>query len=294
MMPRVRLFISEALRSIGANLSTTVAATMTVLIGMFLLGLFIALFSWVNSWTDHVRKDVLVKVYFEQQPDASQAQINAASAKIQSFPETKTVVFISKEEALKRMGTKYPELVKNLVGNPLPNALEVTPKDADQVSALAARLDPLLPGVEKIDYAQKKTERILSVTNVIKYIFLLGSVILMIASTILIANTIRLSIFSRRREVEVMKLVGASNWFVRGPFMLEGMICGLLGAIAAIVLLILAKEVALPVIEGHSSTFSEEDVHALSFPLTALILLGVALAVGAAGSGITLRRFLRV
>jgi len=294
MMPRVKLFISEAVRSIGANLSTTVAATMTVLIGMFLLGLFIALFSWVNSWTDHVRKDVLVKVYFEQQPDASQAQINAASAKIQSFPETKTVVFISKEEALKRMGTKYPELVKNLVGNPLPNALEVTPKDADQVSALAARLDPLLPGVEKIDYAQKKTERILSVTNVIKYIFLLGSVILMIASTILIANTIRLSIFSRRREVEVMKLVGASNWFVRGPFMLEGMICGLLGAIAAIVLLILAKEVALPVIEGHSSTFSEEDVHALSFPLTALILLGVALAVGAAGSGITLRRFLRV
>jgi cell division transport system permease protein len=119
-------------------------------------------------------------------------------------------------------------------------------------------------------------------------------VILMIASTILIANTIRLSIFSRRREVEVMKLVGASNWFVRGPFMLEGMICGLIGAIAAIILLVLAKEVALPVIEGRSSTFSEEDVHALSFPLTALILIGVALAVGAAGSGITLRRFLRV
>jgi len=265
-----------------------------VLIGMFLLGLFIALFSWVNSWTDHVRKDVLVKVFFEQQPDASMAEMNAVRAKIESFPETKTVVFISKEEALQRMKTKYPELTRNLLDNPLPNAFEVTPNDADQVSALAAQLNPLPPGVEKVDYAQKNTERILSVTNVIKYIFLLGSVILMIASTILIANTIRLSIFSRRREVEVMKLVGASNWFVRGPFMLEGMICGLIGAIAAIVLLILAKEVALPVIEGHSSTFSEEDVHALSFPVTALILLGVALAVGAAGSGITLRRFLRV
>src|SRR4029078_5733021 len=109
---------------------------------------------------------------------------------------------------------------------------------ADQVSALAARLSPLPAGVEKGDYAQKKNERILSVTKGIKYIFLLGAVILLIASTILIANTIRLSIFSRRREVEVMKLVGASNWFVRGPFMLEGMICGLIGAIAAIVLLI--------------------------------------------------------
>jgi len=265
-----------------------------VLIGMFLLGLFIALFSWVNSWTDHVRKDVVVKVFFQQSPEATESQINAVGAKIQSFPETKTVVFVSKEEALKRMTAKYPALIEGLVGNPLPDAFEVTPNDADQVSALANRLDPLPPGVEKVDYAQKKTERILSVTNVIKYVFLLGSVILMIASTILIANTIRLSIFSRRREVEVMKLVGASNWFVRGPFMLEGMICGLIGAIAAIILLVLAKEVALPVIEGHSSTFSEEDVHALSFPLTALILIGVALAVGAAGSGITLRRFLRV
>ena len=288
------MLISEAFRSIGANISTTVAATMTVLIGMFLLGLFIALFSWVNSWTDHVRKDVIVKVFFEQSPEATEQQVNAVRAKIQTFPETKTVVFVSKEEALDRMKSKYPTLVEGLVGNPLPDAFEVTPKDADQVTSLANRLSPLPPGVEKVDYAQKKTERILSVTNVIKYIFLLGSVILMIASTILIANTIRLSIFSRRREVEVMKLVGASNWFVRGPFMLEGMICGLIGALAAIVLLVLAKEVALPVIEGHSSTFSEEDVHALSFPLTALILIGVALAVGAAGSGITLRRFLRV
>ena len=293
-MPRVKLFFSEAFRSIGANLSTTVAATMTVLIGMFLLGLFIALFSWVNSWTDHVRKDVVVKVFFQQQPEATEAQINDVRVKLESYPETKTVIFVPKEEALKRMTAKYPALIEGLVGNPLPDAFEVTPNDADQVSALANRLSPLPPGVDKVDYAQKKTERILSVTNVIKYIFLLGSVILMIASTILIANTIRLSIFSRRREVEVMKLVGASNWFVRGPFMLEGMICGLIGAIAAIILLVLAKEVALPVIEGHSSTFSEEDVHALSFPLTALILLGVALAVGAAGSGITLRRFLRV
>jgi cell division transport system permease protein len=291
-MPRAKLFLSEAFRSIGANISTTVAATMTVLIGMFLLGLFIALFSWVNSWTDHVRKDVLVKVFFVR--DATPAQISAVGAQLRTYPETKTVVYVSPQDALDQMEKRYPDLVKNLVDNPLPPAYEVTPKDADMVSSLADRINPLPPGVDKVDYAEKKTERILAVTNVIKYIFLLGSLILMVASTILIANTIRLSIFARRREVEVMKLVGASNWFVRGPFMLEGVICGLLGAVAAIILLVLAKEVALPVIEGHSSTFSEDDVHALSFPLTALILVGVALAVGAAGSGITLRRFLRV
>jgi cell division transport system permease protein len=289
---RTKLFVSEAVRSIGANVSTTVAATMTVLIGMFLLGLFIALFSWVNSWTDHVRKDVIVKVFFVQ--DASVSQINAVRSKIVTFPETKTAVFISKDEALVRMKEKYPQLTENLSSNPLPAAFEVTPKSADQVSAIAAKLDPPPAGVDKIDYAEKKTERILAVTNVIKYIFLLGSVILLVASTILIANTIRLSIFSRRREVEVMRLVGASNWFIRGPFMLEGVICGLIGAVVAVVLLVLAREFALPVIEGRSSAFREDDVHALGFPFVALILVGVSLMVGAAGSGITLRRFLQI
>jgi cell division transport system permease protein len=289
---RTKLFFSEAVRSIGANISTTIAATMTVLIGMFLLGLFIALFSWVNSWTDHVRKDVIVKVFFVQ--DATEQQINAVQSKALTFPETKSVVFVSKEEALKKMKEKYPELTQNLSSNPLPPAFEVTPQDADQVKALADKLQPLPAGVDKVDYAEKKTQRILAVTNVIKYIFLLGSLILLAASTILIANTIRLSIFSRRREVEVMKLVGASNWFIRGPFMLEGVICGLIGALAAVILLVLAKEFALPVIEGHSSTFREDDVHALSFPVVSIILIGVSLLVGAAGSGITLRRFLQI
>jgi cell division transport system permease protein len=289
---RTRLFVSEAVRSIGANVSTTVAATMTVLIGMFLLGLFIALFSWVSSWTDHVRKDVIVKVFFVQ--DASTSQIDAVRAKIVTFPETKEAVFVSKDEALRRMKEKYPDLTKQLSSNPLPAAFEVTPKDADQVKTIADKLQPLPAGVDKVDYAEKKTERILAVTNVIKYIFLLGSVILLVASTILIANTIRLSIFSRRREVEVMRLVGASNWFIRGPFMLEGVICGLIGAVIAVILLVLAKEFALPVIEGHSSTFREDDVHALGFPFVALILVGVSLLVGAAGSGITLRRFLQI
>ncbi len=123
-------------------------------------------------------------------------------------------------------------------------------------------------------------------------VFLVAVIVLLIASVLLIANTIRLSIFSRRREIEVMKLVGATNWFVRGPFMLEGLLCGALGSIAAIVLLLLGKEVALPAILGHIDT--TDDVQALSFSLIALILLVVGLAVGALGSGMTLRRFLRV
>jgi cell division transport system permease protein len=116
--------------------------------------------------------------------------------------------------------------------------------------------------------------------------------VLLIASVLLIANTIRLSIFSRRREIEVMKLVGATNWFVRGPFMVEGLLCGLVGALAAVVLLLVGKEVALPSILGHID--SSDDVRALGFSLIALILLSVGLLVGALGSGLTLRRYLKV
>jgi cell division transport system permease protein len=117
-------------------------------------------------------------------------------------------------------------------------------------------------------------------------------IVLLIASVILIANTIRLSIFSRRREIEVMKLVGATNWFVRGPFMLEGLLQGLAGSVAAIVLLFLGKQIVLPAILGQIDT--TDDVKALSFSATALALMVVGLGVGALGSGMTLRRFLKV
>jgi cell division transport system permease protein len=290
---RTKLFVGEAIRSIGANLSTTVAATMTVLIGMFLLGLFIALGSWVLSWTNRVEEGVVVKVFFTQ--DASEQQINAVRLKLTQMQDVvppNGLKFVSSEDALAIMKKRSPELTKGLTSNPFPPSYEVRPTRAEDADDIVNRLSPLPAGVSKINDGGETTDRVVQVAKIIGAIFLLGSIILLIASTMLIANTIRLSIFSRRREIEVMKLVGASNWFVRGPFMLEGLLCGLAGAVVAVVLLLVAKEVALPAILPRLE--SGDGVHALSFPLMAVILLAVALLVGAAGSGITLRRFLRV
>ena len=122
--------------------------------------------------------------------------------------------------------------------------------------------------------------------------FLIGTILLLLSSALLIANTIRLSIFSRRREIEVMKLVGATNWFVRGPFMIEGLICGLSGSVAAIVLLVIGRQFALPKILPSLGTTA--DVKAISFSFNVLILLGAGLILGAAGSGLTIRKFLKV
>jgi cell division transport system permease protein len=287
---RVKLLFSESLRSLGANLSTTIAATMTVLIGMFLLGLFIALGSWVVSWSDHVKRELLVKVFYEQ--DAKDAQINAVAAKLEADPRIKSVTFVSAADALDRMRKQFPELTENLPSNPLPHSHEVVPVRAEDVDAIANSLEPLPVGVDKVKYGKQTADRILRVARVIEIVFLAAVIVLLVASTLLIANTIRLSIFSRRREIEVMKLVGATNWFVRGPFMLEGLICGLVGSLVAIILLLLGKELALPAILGRIE--SSSDVEALAFSINALILLLVGLGVGAVGSGLTLRRFLQV
>ena len=292
-MSRVRLMLSESLRSLGANLSTTVAATMTVLIGMFLLGLFLGLGTWVVSWSDHIKAGLVVKVFFAD--DANVNQINTVRMRLESDARIKPdgVVFVSKAEALKEMQRKYPDLTENLPGNPLPASFRITPKRGEDVPAIGEELqNAKLAGVDKINWGKKESRDVLKVARVIEAFFLAAVVVLLIASTLLIANTIRLSIFSRRREIEVMKLVGATNWFVRGPFMLEGLICGFVGSIAAIMLLLLGREFVLARITDKVD--SPPDVQALAFGVNALALIGVGLLVGAIGSGLTLRRFLQV
>jgi cell division transport system permease protein len=292
-MTRLKLVVSEALRSMGANISTSFAAATTVLIGMFLLGLLIALGTWVVSWSDHVKNQLQVKVFFVER--VTPKQVNAVGTFLRANDRIKDYKFVSRTEALQRMQKRYPELTRDLPTNPLPASYEITPRKAEEVKQLSAAIRAQkFAGVERVKDGQQTSKRILQVARVIEVVFLVAVLVLLIASVLLIANTIRLSIFARRREIEVMKLVGATNWFVRGPFMVEGLLCGLLGAFAAVVLLMLGKEMALPAILGHVDTTSSNDVRALGFTFTALILLGVGLVVGAVGSSFTLRRYLKV
>jgi cell division transport system permease protein len=168
----------------------------------------------------------------------------------------------------------------------------VQPSKGEDTEKIAQSLQPLPAGVHDVNYGKKTAHKLLTAAKVIDVFFVLAVIVLLISSTLLIANTIRLAIFSRRREIEVMKLVGATNWFVRGPFMLEGLLTGLAGSLAAILLLFLGKELALPRIMPH--VIRASDIHAWPFELTALIILAVGLLLGAAGSGLTIRRFLQV
>jgi cell division transport system permease protein len=320
-MSRFKLIVSEAVRSLGANLSTTFAATTTVLIGMFMLGLVVGLGSWAISLSDHYKKELVVKVYFctalSQESErlnhvaprcsgeANRAQINAVGNRLNAIPQVKTTEFVSKADALRTEQKDHPEYTRVLVGNPLPNSFLIVPKHGEDIDKIAAQLNPLPSGVESTcppapgtalakskigQNCSRINHRVIAVARYVWIVVLIAFIVLLISSTLLVANTIRLSIFARRREIEVMKLVGATNWFVRGPFMIEGLLCGLGGAVAAIVLLFLGRTLFLgPVVHLH-----ETAVHAWPFGIHVLIVLGAGLLLGALGSGLTIRRFLQV
>jgi cell division transport system permease protein len=291
---RFKLLLSEAVRSLFANVSTTAAATMTVLIGMFLLGFLIGLSTWAFSLSNHYKRELVVKVYFNHGVADNGKEVNAVRAKLAASPLVKSVMPVTAEQGLAQMRKKNPELFQGstLPYNPLGPALTVQPKRGEDTVKIADTLQPRPPGVHDVNYGKKTAHKLLTAAKVIDIFFVLAVIVLLVSSTLLIGNTIRLAIFSRRREIEVMKLVGATNWFIRGPFMLEGLITGLVGSLAAILLLALGKEIALPRIMPH--VIRASDIHAWPFGLTALIILGTGLLLGAAGSGLTIRRFLQV
>jgi cell division transport system permease protein len=287
------LVFSEAIRSIGANLSTTFASAVSVLIGMFLIGVFIGIGTWLVSWSDDKKRELAVHVFVKDA--ATPKQIDQLRVFLESDDRVKPggIDFVTKKEALAIMKKRAPELTANLASNPLPASFDVVPKRGEETAALAAAVKQAkLPAVDEISHGKEVSTRILRIARAIQVVFLIVVVVLLGASTILISNTIRLSIFARRREIEVMKLVGATNWFVRGPFMLEGVLTGLIGSLAAVVLLFIGREIAVPSIVGHIQ--DDPDVRALAFSYTAALLILVGLAIGAIGSGLTLRRFLRV
>jgi cell division transport system permease protein len=292
-MTRIRTLFAEALRSIGANVSTTVASALSVLIGMFLIGVFIGLGTWLVSWSDDKKRELAVHVFIADR--ATTKQVNELRVLLESDKRVKPggITFISKAEALEIMRKRNPELTANLASNPLPASFDVVPVRGEDTEGIATGVQKArLAAVDEVRYGKEVSQRILAIARAIQIVFLIAVFVLLAASTILIANTIRLSVHARRREIEVMKLVGASNWYVRGPFMLEGLLTGLAGSIAAVLLLFVSREIAIPQILGHIQ--DDADVKALAFTWTALVLVMGGLAIGALGSGLTLRRSLRV
>jgi cell division transport system permease protein len=297
---RIGFFVKEAFRSLSRNAAPSLAAMMTILLTAIVLGVFIPIVQATTGTANEIRGKVVVDVFATD--EATEAQLHELRKALASTPNVKSIDFISKEQAFAEQRKKHPEAYKVLGINPLPNLFRVTPDDPDRVNAIIDRLapadpktgkrNPQLVAIDEVRNRRDETDKILSATGLVKLLTAGMAALLVFASVALIANTIRLSIFARRREVEVMRLVGATNWFIRWPFVIEGMIVGLMGGVLAVLLLTIAKVSFVdPLSERFSLLAAPDTIH---FPLLAAILLFACIAVSALGSGFTLRRFLKV
>ena len=299
---RLGMFFREALRSIRANAAISVAATVTALIAVFILGAFIPSFMYVRSAVDAQKAKVDVDVYISD--TASVKQVNELKGRLDTLKTEGTVAaftYVSKDDALRIMRDRLrdPSVLDQLPSNPLPAKFNVQPSEAENANAVVAAIkdDPALDPTEGIVYPQTTADRLLTAAKFVQWAGFALIGILLVAAILLIGNTIRLSIFARRREVEVMRLVGATNWFIRWPFMIEGVICGLVGAVVAVAML---WGIKVGVVDAWASgadtalTKSGAAATTIGFPLLTLVLVGAGAFLGAVGSGITLRRFLRI
>jgi cell division transport system permease protein len=300
---RIGFFLKEALRSLRRNAAPSAAAVLTVLITAMVLGVFIPIVQATTGTANSVRNRVVVDVYVKKGATAAEKQ--ELRTAIVGTTNVKQVKYISKAEGLKEATKKNPrafaEGTKLLGANPLPDTFRVVPKDPDHVSTIVDRLaprdasgqrQPSLAAIDEVRNKESDTDKILSATGLVKLLTAGLTALLLFASIALIANTIRLSIFARRREVEVMKLVGATNWFIRWPFVIEGVIVGFMGGLLAVLLLTIAKETFIDPLQARFALLAAPNT--IDFPLLIVILLIASVAVSATGSAITMRRFLKV
>jgi cell division transport system permease protein len=295
---RPSFFLREALRGLRRTSAPALAALLTVLLTAVVLGVFIPIVQATTGTANEVRSRVVVDVYIK---DAASAQEKAdLRTAIENTANVKSVAYISKAEALDLARGKNPKAFKEgtelLGSNPLPDSYRVTPEDPDKIGQIVQRLDaggePQLAAIDEVRDREEDTSKILSATGLVKALTAGLAVLLVLASIALIANTIRLSVFARRREVEVMKLVGATNWFIRWPFVIEGMIVGFFGGLLAVLLLAVVKTTFVDPLSDRFALLAAPDT--IDFPLLIVLLMIACIAVSALGSGITLRRFLRV
>ncbi len=292
-MAKISFFFGEAFRSLWRNYFMTIAAVVTVLLTMFVLGV-VMVFVWnINAVLKDVEQKVEITVFLKDSATAS--DIETIQKEILGMPEVKDSQFVSKEQALERLKAdlkEHQDILKDLPSNPLPASFEVSLKDPQQASLVAARFEGRSI-VDEVRFGKEIAERIFRVTSVIRNVSLVFILLLGGVAVLLISNTIRLSIYARRREVEIMKLVGATNWFIRWPFVIEGLTVGLSGAILAVVMVVLGTNFVIDRIR-ENLLFLSVPFDALPLWQLGLVILGVGAAIGAIGSGLGLRRFLNV
>ncbi len=295
-----RFFTNEALRTLRRNSAPSIAAFLTVMVTTLVLGVFIPITNIATGAANDVRSRLMVEVFLKDA--ATQAQVAELKTKLQDLSYVKSVEYVSKAEAKESLTGTLKNASELLGKNPLPASYRVTPTDPDDVDKIVAAVQSgtassgkvtyISPAIDDVQNREDQTEKILTITGGVKFAMWGLAILLVLTTALLVGNTIRLSIYARRREVEVMRMVGATSWFIRWPFVIEGVFVGAAGGLTAILLLLLFKETIIDPVSDKFALFAAPET--INFWSLTLVLMLAAVAISAAGSGLTLRRFLRI
>ena len=295
-------FLKQSLQGFARNLSTTLGSIITIFLSLFIIGIFLVGAIVIDNIVKSVENEVSITAYVKD--GAKQKDIDKAMEYIKGLDGVASVSFTTKEEALEqfRNMSTNADIVDELGGNPLPASINIELSNPQQVQEVATEIqnskqfakvadekDP----AKSLKYGQRTVERLFQVTNYLRYggIVLIG--LLVFIALVFINNTIRLAIMARRKEIAIMRLVGASNGFIRGPFLMEGALHAIIGAALAIGCIELVRRFALPQIQS-SLAFLPIEVAGNMFIIIYLILLVAGLIIGLIGSAFSMGRYLKV
>lgn len=287
-------FIRESVISLRRNSLMSFASVSTVALSLLILGIFLIMVLNLNNMAEALESQVQISVYL--QDNVSDLEVREIGTRISKLPGVTQVLYITKDEAMKRFKTRLGDQQGLLTAlgdtNPLPNAFEVKVDKPERVKPVAEAVGQL-KGVENAKFGQEVVENLFTLTKMMRVFGLILIAFLAMAALFIISNTIRITVFARRREIAIMKYVGATDWFIRWPFLMEGMILGVGGALIAVLL--------LGEIYGGLTNQVYQSLAFLplipQYPFIthlSLVLIVVGAAIGALGSTISLRKFMKV
>lgn len=292
-------FSRETMVGLRRNPLMTVAGVLTVAVSLFHFGGVMLLSRMAENGTSKWKDGIELEIFFF--PGATEEQIGAVRQALEQAPDVRRFRFLSKEDAFgeaKRLFAREPDLVENVDPAALPPSFRVAPAQAEQTETIAARFRGQAAqeqlGVKDVATAKRELRAFLAGIRWVRRLFLVVAGVLLASSLLLIVNTISLATFARRREIQVMKLVGATNWFIRVPFMFEGLLQGAMGAAIAAGGVYFVQGVAASTTADASNVFESFYATSSDALTIGIVIVLVGAAVGALGSVIGLRRSLRI
>ncbi|MBR2143476.1 permease-like cell division protein FtsX [Anaerovibrio sp.] len=287
-------FIREVFNSLKRNNWMSVASIGTVAVSLFIFGMFLMLVMNMNKMVESLESQVQIKVYLEE--DFSRDDARDLEVDLKKMQGVESVTFVPKEEAMEkfkeRLGDQKTLLEALDETNPLPDSFEVTLVQPEMVKTAAENIERL-EGVEMAKYGQDVMEHLFDITRLIRIFGFALMFVLALATLFIIANTIRLTVFARRKEIAIMKYVGATDWFIRWPFVLEGMVMGLLGSLIASVILRFSYAGITAKIYNTLAFLPLIPEYPFLNYVTLVVIIG-GMIMGAIGSAVSIKRFLKV